>query len=950
MANIPFTIYEAIVLLEAYLSVHTGELSRKTAIKSVSEKLRILAVSQGLTIDKSYRNEIGIDFQFRSLGISLGVPLNSRTSTKLFDEVFLMRNSNYEEYRKKLQEVNDMIENKQNHQNQFYYWLSNKASPFALSEYYDLFSLFHCHITKNNSPQVDLFEITDKTEIQLFVSNLPEGYISGVVNGSRVRKPVKKVEEAIGLYLKYLSENGYDNQVQENKEENTTSVNLQSVLLQNAGQVSNIEQHKDKTLKTVDFMYIKDLAFTKPVVASYFEEKISNIKSWTDLYVNLMKLIYEDYSDKIPVGKSFGEGNRCDLGNSLQKIYMVAPKQIAEDLYIETNLSAKNIIDKLKLILDICLIDYENINVKYVVKKKDFPTLEKNDFPATKEEDRLLEFLQKRKLFYIDNRDKNGALWVLGGKELSSVLTFCKVMFKAQFKFMEKGSKATKGVSAWWTKNNTTVVVELNKTATKAVASTEILKENKSETSKDQTHKAITKVLYLNFSNGIDVKSFIDMIRFKQFYQGNYGKEIDKTDEDIINIIKKESLCYDNKYFFILEETKERIKKTIEKILSNYSIVYFDSLYNDDFEWFSENKIYSSDMLRALVEYVVSNNFNKQIYIKIKKNYFTSSQKTRELDIIADEIDASWGRVVLRQVEYLTSLIKYVPEDRIKYTLSMNDRFKRSQKDIYANIKYFVYTEENIDKIRDYARRKCIQNGSVSFENIEMGTLFIDNYEMSPMAIYDFLYSKIKDEFERNDKVLSLYGQSNDIEKEIEKFCLENDEINIKEIEKIVEKSYGRSRIQKALEYANLYKLRISEDMFVSKGKITFDKMSIDCILDEMILDDFISIKEIVTYARFPQCEYVWNAFLLESFIRNYSDNYKYLSLSMNSKNIGVIVRKNNNDTYHELMVRAVSRSYISEEKEEVFDYLIQMGYLGKRTYNKIDELVKEFVQRRNNS
>lgn len=446
MANIPFTIYEAIILLEAYLTVQTGEPSRKVAIKSTSEKLRILANNQDLIINDTYRNYSGIHFQMQSMESAYKGFTVSKPATKLFLNVVELYKFNNLEYQKKLQEVNEMIGNKQNNQNQFYFWLSNKVSQFALSEYYDLFSLFHCHITKNNSQQAELFDITDKIEIQLLVSNLPDGYISGMVNGKHIRKPATKIKECVNYYLQYLTEHDYD----ESAKENIPSINSQPSTTPSVAKVTEVEQYNDENPKIIDFDFIKELAFTKPVFASYFGEEIFNIKSWTDLYVKVVKLVYEDYPDRIPTGKSFGDGNRCDLGNATQKLDMVAPKQISEDLYIETNLSAKNIIDKLKLVLDICLIDYENINIQYVAKKKDSSSLENNDFSVVKE-DKLLEFLQKRKLTYIDNRDKNGALWVLGGKELSSVLGFCKAIFKAQFNFTEKGSKATKGVSAWWT-------------------------------------------------------------------------------------------------------------------------------------------------------------------------------------------------------------------------------------------------------------------------------------------------------------------------------------------------------------------------------------------------------------------------------------------------------------------------------------------------------------------
>ena len=118
----------------------------------------------------------------------------------------------------------------------------------------------------------------------------------------------------------------------------------------------------------VDFDNLSNLAFTKPIFLSYFGEEIVELKSWTELYVYFIKFLYEDYPDKIPVGIYFHGANRIDFGDFQKSKNMVAPKKIADDLYVETNLSATNIVGKIKALLDHCLIDYENVEIVYESK------------------------------------------------------------------------------------------------------------------------------------------------------------------------------------------------------------------------------------------------------------------------------------------------------------------------------------------------------------------------------------------------------------------------------------------------------------------------------------------------------------------------------------------------------------------------------------------------------
>ncbi len=60
-----------------------------------------------------------------------------------------------------------------------------------------------------------------------------------------------------------------------------------------------------------------------------------------------------------------------------------------------------------------------------------------------------MDFLNAKGIEYIDKRMKGGALWIIGGHELDSVMLTCGEMgFK--FFFSEKGGKITKGAPGWY--------------------------------------------------------------------------------------------------------------------------------------------------------------------------------------------------------------------------------------------------------------------------------------------------------------------------------------------------------------------------------------------------------------------------------------------------------------------------------------------------------------------
>ena len=124
-------------------------------------------------------------------------------------------------------------------------------------------------------------------------------------------------------------------------------------------------------VQTVDFNLLKDYSYTIPQSFTYFSEEYKNLRSWTDLYVKVFTCLYEDYSHILKPGMSFSRsaGGRTELTTEDQQSVMIAPKKIANtNLVLETNISASNMISKVRFWLEICNVDFENVEIHYVKK------------------------------------------------------------------------------------------------------------------------------------------------------------------------------------------------------------------------------------------------------------------------------------------------------------------------------------------------------------------------------------------------------------------------------------------------------------------------------------------------------------------------------------------------------------------------------------------------------
>ena len=134
--RIPFTRQEAAILLDAYLKVVSGKLSRTASVRECSSKLRRMAVNAGEDIDDFYRNISGISFQMASMESAYHGRTIMKPATRLFSETVNLFKTDYREYRKLLHEANNMIEKNQNNESALMNWLfkSKKITYEQLSE------------------------------------------------------------------------------------------------------------------------------------------------------------------------------------------------------------------------------------------------------------------------------------------------------------------------------------------------------------------------------------------------------------------------------------------------------------------------------------------------------------------------------------------------------------------------------------------------------------------------------------------------------------------------------------------------------------------------------------------------------------------------------------------------------------------------------------------------
>ena len=198
--RIPWDIEEAVLMLDMLLKSLDGKLTRKEAIRQVSEKLRRRAVNRGITIDDIFRNENGITFQMSALEVAYtGIKTKLKQPTKLFVETVNLYRNHRELYEEILKEAENVVEPK-SVQDEFCSYLSMQMPTFQLSDAYLMLSDIESFCLERKILQNKLFETTDLEAIKRVVQTVD----SNRVFRFTYKQNLKKMSTVIHAYYAFL--------------------------------------------------------------------------------------------------------------------------------------------------------------------------------------------------------------------------------------------------------------------------------------------------------------------------------------------------------------------------------------------------------------------------------------------------------------------------------------------------------------------------------------------------------------------------------------------------------------------------------------------------------------------------------------------------------------------------------------------------------------------------
>lgn len=433
--------YETAILMDFFIQYKTGKIVKADAISGTSKALRERAKKNGVEIDDVFRNENGISMQMSKIE-DLYTRRKSRLSKAplVFENIvdkYVNDRPSFDRILKEARGVNNVSISVQKH---FLKWLSNKASPAKISELYFAYSEIESFCVGRKTLKQPLFETTS---VQIIAS------VKAFIDSNKVfrfthKKKIGKMQAAIQYYYNFVKE--YQLALQSNEQQAEPISKSIEVDTPISAVISRQPQNMDKPV--VLFNVLESYAFTRPEKLLYFGKEYA-VKNWTQVYVQIVLCLYVDYPEDILKlnGTNIGQRGRIDIADASLARKMAKPKEFLDGYYLETNLSATDIASKIKQLLDLCRVDYENVVITYFSTKAEMPNKNGENLSMAS----LIDYLKENDVSYVDNRAKGGCLWIRDAKEIQKVIDYCKENFNVAFHYREDGSRSLNGVPGWWT-------------------------------------------------------------------------------------------------------------------------------------------------------------------------------------------------------------------------------------------------------------------------------------------------------------------------------------------------------------------------------------------------------------------------------------------------------------------------------------------------------------------
>ena len=610
-----------------------------------------------------------------------------------------------------------------------------------------------------------------------------------------------------------------------------------------------------------DFMLLRypitDLFFysyTQPFDVEYAGTHYT-VRNWKQAYVQVVKCLFNDFPEKIYdlKGKALRGSGSIDIADAADALR--TPREIAENLFLETNESADDIVTKIGMFLEICGIGADKVFISY--------------YPSRK-------------------------------KDTPEVGTDSRHTSKSDF---------------------------------------------------DGVDFAPYREILSRFPRGFRISSILDMKRFRSFWKEKYGEELLESDDIVRKYVEHITIPYNNLVYLPEMMLSESASDALQSYLARCfdegkTAVYFDALYKEFHSEFENSHINNPGMLKTYLAHVYKGKYF------LHRSYITAVAGV-EVDPAVEvrEYMIAAGLPVTK--DDLKSEFSYIDErELIRVIQGTNSaEFVRNQQGEYFHADIVKFSQQEMDTIRGLIQSaiadKDYMGGKELIDSIASRLPEInERYPfLTPFGLRDAIAYKLRDEFSFKGKIISTYGQDLSMTDVFAHFASVHEHFTLDQLNSL------KLDLNTPIYFDPVYEnsLRVSMDDFVSRNQARFDVDATDDAISRFCTGDYIALKNISFFGSFPDAGFPWNVFLLEHYVASFSKKYKLLHLNfIASTPAGAIVSRSSNfDNFDDVLANELAKSNIPLDAESSLQYLVDTGFLARKRYTGIEQVLMRAKQQR---
>lgn len=724
----------------------------------------------------------------------------------------------------------------------------------------------------------------------------------------------------------------------------------------------------------IDFTNIRSLAFTQPTEYSYFGEEQAKVNSWTQLYVQVVKCLMDDYPDVLGsyINRNIGGQGRCDFSDEAGMSSITVPKKVQDNFYLETNLSATDIAGKIKKLLDLCDVDCENLEVYYqkrasaasltVLAPKIEDCSNSSDSESIKEQ--FVCWMQQTgsasgtirsyvsaigqsskaaneygvcdmDLFLIE--DANKLQQILD--ELLKVPVFRKLNAQQHNRFRAAVSK----LAAY--RSSTGAITAHTRLEEKLPELKAVEPVIKPQGLPEETRIRYTEILSEYFGeDGYQTGRPIFRGRFKRFYAEKYGCPPAETDNRIDEIMSMIGTKRDDRVFPKQDDSQnDLIMEIVSDVLSAFdsgvTAVYIEAVYDKYHQPLADNlHIYNQDALASLL-LAHANGKYIQRYSFLTNNW-SGANAQEDLLRIMKTFQQPQNYAAIHEKAW------FLPYERMKTILVTTASIVN-----VAAETYFYAPNLPVSAV-DLAYLSSLMNEELSYHSHitdvrlmqliaeKCPSIAINTDGYTTYGLRNCLGYILRDQFAFNGPIITLKGKELSMADVFIEFAKDHEVLSIDEL------SAMSNEMNIVIYWDSVLSemIRVSATELVRKDQIKFDVEEIDEILDGICPGDYIPLPEVNLFLYFPNIGYPWNSYLLESYLFSCSKKFRLLHSSFIKTGVyGAMVRKDADiPDYRYLLVDVLSKSNALDSTKEALQYIVDKGYQQRRRYEGIEAVIQE--------